>query len=144
MRVNGRFKIIGIVGAAAVSRRSAARGAARPTVSFRTGESTAAYTGTLAAGEHESYVVKASRNELLDVRVDRVQGRDIVARVLDAATTDADRCAGRRTARACGPARVPASRRLPDRRRADGAGRGDAGADLLAHRQSCDETRGAR
>jgi hypothetical protein len=30
--------------------------------------------------------VKASRNALLEVRVDRVQGRDIVARVFDAIT----------------------------------------------------------
>jgi hypothetical protein len=88
MRVNGRFRIIGIA-PPPPSRR--VRGARRGTtvVSFRTGESSAAFTGTLAAGEHERYVVKASRNELLDVRVDRVRGRDIVARVFDAATRTA-------------------------------------------------------
>jgi hypothetical protein len=85
IRVGGRYKIIGIsVPPASKKVRGARRGAT--TVSFRTGESTAAYTGTLAAGEHERYVVRASRNDLLDVRVDRVRGRDIVARVLDAAT----------------------------------------------------------
>lgn len=85
MRVNGVFRIIGIA-PPPPSRK--VRGARRGTtvVSFRTGESSAAFTGTLAAGEHERYVVRASRNELLDVRVDRVRGRDIVARVFDAAT----------------------------------------------------------
>ena len=88
MRVNGRFRIIGIA-PPAPSRK--VRGARRATtvVSFRTGESSAAFTGTLAAGEHERYVVRASRNELLDVRVDRVRGRDIVARVFDATTKTA-------------------------------------------------------
>ena len=88
MRVDGRFKIIGI-SVPPVSKK--VRGARRGTtvVSFRTGESSAAYTGTLADGEHEQYVVRASRNELLDVRVDRVRGRDIVARVFEAATRTA-------------------------------------------------------
>jgi len=85
MRIDGRFRIIGLV-PPPPSRK--VRGARRGTtvVSFRSGESSAAFTGTLAAGEHERYVVHASRNELLDVRVDRVRGRDIVARVFDAAT----------------------------------------------------------
>ncbi len=111
------------------------RGARRGTtvVSFRTGESSAAFTGTLAAGEHERYVVKASRNELLEVRVDRVRGRDIVARVFDAATrTPVD-------ARAQDGARSvdrtdSGDRRLPDRRGANGAAR-RGGADLLADDQ---------
>jgi hypothetical protein len=85
MRVNGRFKIIGM---APPPPSGKVRGARRGTtvVSFRTGASSAAFTGTLAAGEHERYVVRASRTELLEVRVDRVRGRDIVARVVDAAT----------------------------------------------------------
>jgi hypothetical protein len=85
MRLNDRFRIIGI--AVPLPSRKV-RGARRATtvVSFRTGESRAAFTGTLAAGEHERYVVRASRNELLDVRVDGVRGREIVARVFDAAT----------------------------------------------------------
>jgi hypothetical protein len=88
MRVNGRFRIIGIA-PPAPSRK--VRGARRATtvVSFRTGESSAAFTGTLAAGEHERYIVRASRNELLEARVDRVRGRDIVARVFDATTKTA-------------------------------------------------------
>jgi hypothetical protein len=85
MRINGRFRIIGIVPPPPSRKvRGARRGTT--TVSFRTGESSAAFTGTLASGEHERYVVHASRNELLDVRVDRVRGRDIVARVFDATT----------------------------------------------------------
>jgi hypothetical protein len=84
MQVNGRFRIIGLV-PPPPSRQ--VRGARRSTtvVSFRS-DGTAAFTGTLAAGEHERYLVKALRNELLDVRVDRVRGRDIVARVFDTAT----------------------------------------------------------
>jgi hypothetical protein len=83
--VNGRFKIIGIVPPPPSRKvRGARRGTT--TVRFRTGESTSAYTGSLAAGEHERYIVKASRNDLLEVHVDRVRGRDIVARVFDAGT----------------------------------------------------------
>jgi hypothetical protein len=85
MRVNGRFRIIGIAPPPPSRKvRGARRGTT--TVTFRSGESSAAFTGTLAAGEHERYVVHASRNELLDVRIDRVRGHDIVARVLAAAT----------------------------------------------------------
>jgi hypothetical protein len=85
MRVDGRFKIIGIA-PPPPSRK--VRGARRGTtaVSFRTGESSAGFSGTLASGEHERYIVHVSRNELLEVRVDRVRGRDVVARVLEAST----------------------------------------------------------
>jgi hypothetical protein len=86
-RIGGRFRIIGIVPPPSRRVRGARRGTT--TVAFRTGESSAAFTGTLASGEHERYVVHASRNELLDVRVDRVRGRSIVARVFDAATKTA-------------------------------------------------------
>jgi len=107
MRVNGRYKIIDIVPPPPSRKvRGARRGTT--TVSFRTGESSAGYTGTLASGEHESYLVKVSRNELLDVRVERVQGRDVVARVLDAATrTPIDARAG--DGARVWTARVPAS-----------------------------------
>jgi hypothetical protein len=88
IRINGRFRIIGLVPPPPSRKvRGARRG--NTVVSFRTGESSAAFTGTLASGEHERYVVHASRNELLDVRVDRVRGRRVVARVFDAATRTA-------------------------------------------------------
>lgn len=85
MRFDGRFKIIGIMVPPSSGK---VRGARRGTtvVSFAGGQGTAAFSGTLAQGEHESYVVRAARNELLEVRVDRVRGRDIIARVLDAGT----------------------------------------------------------
>jgi len=85
MRFDGRFKIIGITVPPASGR---VRGARRGTtvVSFRTGDNSAAFTGSLAAGEHERYIVHASRNELLDVRVDRVRGRDVIAHVLAVST----------------------------------------------------------
>jgi len=107
IRINGRYKIIGIV-PPPLSRK--VRGARRgvTTVSFRTGESSAGYTGTLAAGEHERYLVRASRNELLEVRVDRVRGRDIVARVFDAATKTSVDARGQEGARVW-TGRVPAT-----------------------------------
>ena len=106
MRINGRFRIIGIVPPPPSRKVRARRGTT--TVSFRTGKVSAGYTGTLASGEHESYIVKASRNDLLDVRVDRVQGRDVVARVLDAATRSPIDARARDGARVW-TARVPAT-----------------------------------
>ena len=107
MRINGRFEIIGIsVPASSGKVRGARRGTT--VVSFPTGQSTAAYSGTLAKGEHESYVVHAARNELLEVRVDRVRGRDIVAHVLDATTKTPIDARGRDGARVW-TGRVPAA-----------------------------------
>ena len=85
MRFDGRFKIIGIT---VPPPSGKVRGARRGTtvVSFAGGQGMASFSGTLAKGEHESYLVHAARNELIEVRVDRVRGRDVVARVLDAAT----------------------------------------------------------
>jgi hypothetical protein len=85
MRIGPSYKIIGLAIPPAAGK---VRGARRGTtiVAFPTGRSTANFAGTLAAGEHEAYVVSARRNELLDVRVDGVRGRDIVARIVDAVT----------------------------------------------------------
>ena len=85
MRFDGRFKIIGIT---VPPPSGKIRGARRGTtvVGFAGGQGTASFSGTLASGEHERYVVRLSRNDLLEVRVDRVRGRDVVARVFDAAT----------------------------------------------------------
>ncbi|MGH9140146.1 MAG: hypothetical protein ACRD2I_03280 [Vicinamibacterales bacterium] len=58
----------------------------RLVVNFAAGQNIASFSGTLARGEHGSYLVRAERNEPLKMRVDRVRGRDIVARVLHAAT----------------------------------------------------------
>jgi hypothetical protein len=85
MRFDGRFRIIGITVPPSSGK---VRGARRGTtvVSLAGGQGTASFSGTLARGEHESYRVHAARNDLIEVRVDRVRGRDIVARVLDAVT----------------------------------------------------------
>jgi hypothetical protein len=82
MRFDGRFKIIGIM---VPPPSGKVRGARRGTtvVSLAGGQGTASFSGTLASGEHERYVVRLSRNALLEVRVDGVRGR-VVARVLDA------------------------------------------------------------
>jgi hypothetical protein len=39
-------------------------------------------SGALAAGGRDSYVISAAKNQLIEVRIDGVSGRDIVARVL--------------------------------------------------------------
>ncbi len=86
----------------------------------RAGQNIAPFSGTLARGEHESYLVRAERNELVEVWVDRVHGRDIVARALDAANKTAlDGRAQKRTRLG----RSARDRRRPDRRRESGADR---------------------
>ena len=55
-------------------------------VSFPGGQDAAKFAGSLAAGEHESYLVRAKRNALFEVRIEGIAGRAVVGRVLDAAT----------------------------------------------------------
>jgi len=87
--VGGSFRIVAIVMPPAGHRVRAAR---RETVrvSFPARQDWTAYAGSLAAGEHESYLVRAKRNELLEVRIDGFAGRAIVAHVLDAAGSALD------------------------------------------------------
>jgi hypothetical protein len=82
--VAGTFRIVAIVMPPPGQRLRAAR---RDTlrVSFPAHQATAAYAGSLAAGEHESYMVKAKRNDLLEVRIEGIAGRAVVAHVLGAA-----------------------------------------------------------
>src|SRR5258706_4214599 len=79
------YRIVAIVMPPAGQKLHAAR---RDTtrVSFSARQDTAQYAGSLAAGEHESYLVRAKRNELLEVRIEGIAGRAVVGRVLDAAT----------------------------------------------------------
>jgi hypothetical protein len=88
-RVGGSFRIAAIVMAPPGQRVRAAR---RETVrvSFPTRQDWTAYAGSLAAGERESYIVRAKRNEFLEVRIDGFAGRAIVAHVLDAAGSALD------------------------------------------------------
>jgi len=83
IRVGASYQIIGITVPAASGK---VRGARRATTAVQFEKGTAKYSGTLAVGEHESYLLHAGRNELLDVRVEQVRGRDIVAHVVDAET----------------------------------------------------------
>jgi len=85
MRIDGRFRIIGMMVPPSSGK---VRGARRGTtvVSFPKGQNTMGYSGTLAKSEHESYVVRAARNELLEVRVNGVRGRDIVAHIFEEST----------------------------------------------------------
>jgi len=85
MRIGAAYKIIGITIPPPSGKVRAAR-RATTTVQFDNGLGTAKYSGSLAVGEHESYVLHAGRNELLDVRIEQVRGRDIVAHVVDAET----------------------------------------------------------
>jgi hypothetical protein len=82
--IAGSFRIVAIVMPPPGTRVRAAR---RETtrVSFPARQDWTAFAGSLAAGEHESYVVRARRNELLEVRIDGFAGRAIVAHVLDPA-----------------------------------------------------------
>jgi len=84
-QVGGAFRIVAIVMPPAGQRLRAARRQALR-VSFAGGQDVAKYAGSLAAGEHESYLVRAKRNELLEVRIEGIAGRAVVGRVLDAAT----------------------------------------------------------
>jgi hypothetical protein len=83
--VGSAFRIVAIVMPPPGHRIRAAR---RDTthVSFQGGQDAAMYAGSLAAGEHESYLVRAKRNELLEVRIEGIAGRAVVGHVLDAAT----------------------------------------------------------
>jgi len=85
----GSFRIVAIVMPPPGQRVRAAR---RETVrvSFPARPDWTAYAGSLAAGEHESYIVRAKRNEFLEVRIDGFAGRAIVAHVLDAAGSAVD------------------------------------------------------
>ena len=81
--VGKTFRIVAIVMPPAGHRvRAARRDTTR--VSFPVHQDAALYTGSLAPGEHESYVVRAKRNDLLEVRLEGFAGRAIVAHVLGA------------------------------------------------------------
>jgi len=82
--IAGSFRIVAIVMPPPGTRVRAAR---RETtrVSFPARQDWMAFAGSLAAGEHETYVVRARRNELLEVRIDGFAGRAIVAHVFDPA-----------------------------------------------------------
>lgn len=83
-RVAGTFRIVAIVmPPPGYKLRAARRETTR--VSFPAHQDAALYTGSLAAGEHESYVVRAKRNELLEVRLEGFAGDAILAHVLGAA-----------------------------------------------------------
>ena len=77
-------------GAPPVERTSARR--ARPArqqdvrrILFRAGQSSTRFSGALGERQTDSYVVWAKQGQLLEIRIDGVQGRDVVARVRHAA-----------------------------------------------------------
>ena len=53
---------------------------------FRAGQALTQVSGGLARGETESYLVWATKGEGLEIRVDGVRGRDVVARLIDEKT----------------------------------------------------------
>ena len=53
---------------------------------FRAGSDSRQLAGALARGQRASYVVFAKRGQQLDVRIDGVRGRDVIARVVEAST----------------------------------------------------------
>jgi hypothetical protein len=80
--VGGSFRIVAIVMPPPGHKVRAAR---RETVrvTFPARQDWMAYAGSLAVGEHESYMVRAKHNDFLEVRIDGFAGRAIVAHVLD-------------------------------------------------------------
>jgi hypothetical protein len=71
-------------GPAAVSGRPGRAAAAPRRVMFHGGQRTARLVGTLAPGAKDSYVVHVSQGQLLDVAIEGVRGREVVAYVFDA------------------------------------------------------------
>jgi hypothetical protein len=74
------------------SRGGAPRAAARQPerIVFRTGGGTGQFAGMLRPAATDSYVFGAVKGQFLEVRVERVRARDIVARVLDAKSVALD------------------------------------------------------
>jgi hypothetical protein len=91
---------------AASGRSAAAPGtaAARPSapmrLTFRAGQRSVQWSDHIGARETDAYVLFIARAQLVEVRLDRVRGRDVVLRVLDHRTgrpVDAAAGAGART-----------------------------------------------
>jgi len=90
-------------------------------LTFRAGQRSAQWADTVGARETDSYVVFIAQGQMLDVRLDRVRGRDVVVTVADAKTgkpIDAKAGAGVRTWTGRVPAaadyRIDVSRTIPD------------------------------
>ena len=84
MWMRDRFQIIGLRIPKATRRVRGARRA--PQRLDMAGRSVAYGAGSLAVGERETYLVRADRNALLEVHVDEVRRRDVVAQVFAAST----------------------------------------------------------
>lgn len=69
-------------------RGGARRGTQR--VVLRAGLRSTQLSGALARGDRDSYVVFVKQGQLLEVRIEGVRGREIIARVLDAEGTAVD------------------------------------------------------
>jgi hypothetical protein len=69
--------------APAASRSIRSRPAEPRRLVFRAGQRSTQFSGTLGPEETDSYVVWAPKGQLIEVRIDGVRGRDIVARLLD-------------------------------------------------------------
>ena len=83
--LDGSLKITRIIQPQAVSedgrvQRPATRAARR--IAFSVGQ--AQLSGALAANDTDSYVLSAARNQLIEVRINGVSGRDIVAHIVNA------------------------------------------------------------
>lgn len=58
-------------------------------VSIRAGPHPTQMSGSLASGSTDSYVVRASRGQLIEIRIEGVPGKEIVVRLFDTAAGDA-------------------------------------------------------
>lgn len=87
----GSFRITSI----AVPPPSAGSASSGPRrLSIRAGPNPTQAAGALAGNATDAYVVRAAKGQLIEVRITGVQGRDIVARVLDPSGAPVDARAG--------------------------------------------------
>lgn len=90
--VGDAFKIVSIaVPPPAAGNRAAG---APQRISLRAGPDPTLRAGALAGNATDAYLVRAAKGQLVEVRITGVQGRDIVARILDAAGNPVDARAG--------------------------------------------------
>lgn len=63
-------------------------------ISVRAGPDPTQLSGSLAGNATDAYLIRAAKGQLIEVRITGVQGRDIVARVVDASGAPVDARAG--------------------------------------------------
>ncbi len=88
LRVNGTLKVTAMSVAPSSAGASARRADALPNgdipLSVRVGSRPTQKSGTLEAGASDVYLIRASGQQFVEIRLDGVPGRDVVARLVEA------------------------------------------------------------